>query len=226
MKYSSAILAVAFAATNVFGHLTITSVEGANKVSLPGLGSIDGTPRDCASPACGAEADTSIIRTKEMGTSKASALGRTQGGGAVDASKMVAVFMDSAGANSSSTKAAREAHEAARMARSLLPRASNGGTKTPKGTVETGVKAATGAGLNGLPTTQDDGTINLVAHQVNQDGAGPTTAGIDGTSGGTDASAFKTAKVTQDVPGIGFGEPPNPPPPSAALGVLGKGKGA
>lgn len=42
-------------------------------------------------------------------------------------------------------------------------------------------------------------------HQVNQDGAGPLTAAIDPTSGGTDASAFQKATVTQNVPGIGIG---------------------
>jgi hypothetical protein len=42
-------------------------------------------------------------------------------------------------------------------------------------------------------------------HQINQDGAGPLTATVDPTSGGTDPSAFKPAKVTQDVPGLGFG---------------------
>lgn len=41
--------------------------------------------------------------------------------------------------------------------------------------------------------------------QVNQDGAGPLTAAVDGTSGGTDPAAFKDAQVTQDVPGIGIG---------------------
>lgn len=30
-------------------------------------------------------------------------------------------------------------------------------------------------------------------------------AAVDGTSGGTDADAFQTAEVTQDVPGVGFG---------------------
>jgi len=40
--------------------------------------------------------------------------------------------------------------------------------------------------------------------QINQDGAGPLEASIDGISGGTDESAFQTAKVTQDVPGFGF----------------------
>jgi len=35
--------------------------------------------------------------------------------------------------------------------------------------------------------------------------AGPLTADIDATSGGTDPAAFKSAQVTQNVPGIGIG---------------------
>lgn len=80
------------------------------------------------------------------------------------------------------------------------------GTKTPKGTVENSVASAAGAGAaSGLPTTADDGTITMTFHQVNQDGAGPLTASIDATSGGTDPAAFQDAKVTQNVPGIGIG---------------------
>jgi hypothetical protein len=45
----------------------------------------------------------------------------------------------------------------------------------------------------------------MTFHQVNQDGAGPLTAAIDPTSGGTDPNAFQTAQVTQNVPGIGIG---------------------
>jgi hypothetical protein len=45
----------------------------------------------------------------------------------------------------------------------------------------------------------------MTFHQVNQDGAGPLTAMIDATSGGTDPAAFQKATVTQDVPGIGIG---------------------
>ena len=37
MQYSSAILLVAFAATNVFAHGVIDSVQGANSVTMPGL---------------------------------------------------------------------------------------------------------------------------------------------------------------------------------------------
>ena len=232
MQYSSAILLAAFAVTNVLGHGVITSIQGANGVTMPGLSGrstsnpltiktntlsvIDGTPRDCASPACGSEADTSIIRKRELGTAKASALGRTEGGGPVDAATMIAAFMDGAAGNTTAAKTAREIHEAALERRALggllggkgkgAAAGAGGGTKTPKGTVETGVKAATGAGAtSGLPTCSDTGVVSMTFHQVNQDGAGPLTAAIDPTSGGTDPAAFKSAQVVQNVPGSGVG---------------------
>ncbi|OLN85554.1 hypothetical protein CCHL11_05800 [Colletotrichum chlorophyti] len=208
MKYGSALLLAAFAATNISAHGVIDGVQGANGVNLPGLSLIDGTPRDCATPRCGSEADTSIIRDREMGTGRASALGRTQGGGPVDAAQMVSLFMNGAAGNTSAVKQAREIHEAnmARRNVNIVARQRGGGSKTPKGTAETAVKAATGmAAQMGMPTTADDGTISMTFHQVNQDGAGPLTADIDATSGGTDPSAFKSAEVTQNVPGLGIG---------------------
>ncbi|VCU41347.1 Bgt-51561 [Blumeria graminis f. sp. tritici] len=205
MQYSSAILIAAFAVTSVFTHGVVDSVVGANDVTMPGLSVADGTPRDCASPRCGSEADTSIIRKREMGTNKATALGRTQGGGPVDASKMMAMFMGGGG-NATATKAAREVHAANVLRRSLGERAANGGIRTPKGTMETGVKAAAGVGASsGMPTCSDDGKVKMTYHQINQDGAGPLTAMVDATSGGTDPAAFKSAEVTQNVPGIGIG---------------------
>ena len=226
MQYSSAILLAAFAVTNVLGHGVITSVQGANGVTMPGLSGkpasnplathkltktpvIDGTPRDCATPACGAEADTSIIRKRELGTAKASALGRTEGGGPVDAATIISAFMGGAAGNTSATKAAREIHAAAIERRGLLGGQgadANDGTKTPKGTVETGVQASIGAGASsGLPTSSDTGVVSMTFHQVNQDGAGPLTAAIDPTSGGTDPAAFQDAQVIQNVPGSGIG---------------------
>ncbi|KAK2053649.1 hypothetical protein LY76DRAFT_264097 [Colletotrichum caudatum] len=205
MQYGSTILLAAFAATNVLAHGVIDSVQGANGVSLPGLSLIDGTPRDCASPRCGSEADTSIIRDRELGTNRASALGRTQGGGPVDAAAMVKTFMDGAAGNTTAAKEARDLHEQMMARRNIAARQNGKGSKTPKGTVETGVKAATGMAASGMPTTSDDGTLKMTFHQVNQDGAGPLTADVDATSGGTDPSAFKKAEVTQNVPGIGIG---------------------
>lgn len=80
------------------------------------------------------------------------------------------------------------------------------GTSTKSASAEAGVKAAAGTGAtSGLPTCSDNGTISVTYHQVNQDGAGPLTAMIDPTSGGTDTSAFQQATVTQDVPGDKLG---------------------
>jgi len=94
MHYSSAFLIAALAAYTS-AHSVIASTQGANGATMPGLSGMtlagisftmtkhspavaaDGTLRDCATPACGSEADTSIIRSKELGTNKATALGRT-----------------------------------------------------------------------------------------------------------------------------------------------------
>lgn len=156
---------------------------------MPGLSVIDGTPRDCAryntsshfdgyltnksSPLCGSEADTSVIRRNGP------PLGKTSGGGEVDAAAAVAKFMGN-GANA-----------AARFKRNLLGNrfdvkrrglldgldnllgggggkaAEATGKKTPKGTVEDGVAKSAGTGAkSGLPTVGDDGVINMVMHQV------------------------------------------------------------
>ncbi|KAK0101793.1 hypothetical protein ONS95_006943 [Cadophora gregata] len=213
MQYTSTILCAAFAVTSVMSHALITEVKGANAVTMPGLTVTDGTPRDCPSAGCGAQSDTSIIRTNELGTAKASALGRTKNDGPVDAAKMMAVFMDGSAANVT----AREIHENNNLYKRQLGKlfgggaggaggATDPGVKTPAGTKETGVAAAAGLGASeGLPTASDSGEITMTIHQCNQDGAGPFDAQIDNTSGGTDPAAFKTAQVTQNVPGIAAG---------------------
>lgn len=214
MRYSIAFVAAAIA-SSVSAHGVITQVQGANGVTMPGLSAIDGTPRDSGNPLSGSEADTSIIRAKEMG-GKASALGRTQGGGPVDAAAAISNFMGNGAAGGAAPAAKAPAANNKRGLLDALTGAAGGaggaaggaaaGTKTPKGTTEQGVAAAAGQGASsGLPTTADDGTITMTFHQVNQDGAGPLTAQIDATSGGTDPAAFQDATVTQNVPGIGIG---------------------
>lgn len=80
------------------------------------------------------------------------------------------------------------------------------GEKTAKGAAEAGVSKAAGTGAtSGLPTCTDNGEISVTYHQINQDGAGPLTADVDATSGGTDPAAFKKAEVTQNVPGVALG---------------------
>ncbi|KAK2616932.1 hypothetical protein QQS21_000020 [Conoideocrella luteorostrata] len=99
-----------------------------------------------------------------------------------------------------------------------------GGNRTMY-SVETIVGDYAGQGkTDGLPTTNDNGEIELVYRQVrvsalfsslpretniadlkvNEDGAGPLTAAVDPSSAGTNYKAFQSAKITQNVPGDGF----------------------
>ncbi|CZT00872.1 related to gEgh 16 protein [Rhynchosporium agropyri] len=212
MQYSSFILSAAFAVTSVTSHALITAVTGANNVVMPGLTVNDGVPRDCPSAGCGAQSDTSIMRANEMGTAKASPLGRTKTDGPVMATRMMAIFMDGAtNVTARAIDANNNLHK--RQLAGLLGGLGGGaggktdaGVKTKAGTMETGVAASSGVGASdGLPTTSDSGEITMTMHQCNQDGAGPFNGQIDPTSGGTDNAAFKEAKVTQNVPGIAAG---------------------
>ncbi|KAM0418532.1 hypothetical protein ACHAPD_004892 [Fusarium lateritium] len=212
--------------TAVSAHGVVVSVEGANGVSMPGLSIADGTPRDCSSNGCGSQADTAIIRDRELGTDRASALGRTQGNGPVDASVMIANFLGASGSNNVPTNNGSDAgvgveddlsglnrgrnnnkqrRQQKRQLGNLLGGLFGGGGRGGNGDKadlpdESSVAATAGEGAtSGLPTCSEND------RQINQDGAGPMTADIDATSGGTDPAAFQSAEVTQDVPGVGFG---------------------
>lgn len=89
MLYRAAIIAAL--ATAVSSHGLVTSIEGANGVVMPGLSVADGTPRDCSTNRCGSQADTAIIRDREM--SEVGPLGRTQGNGPVRAEDVISNFM-------------------------------------------------------------------------------------------------------------------------------------
>ncbi|GAP87788.1 putative cell surface protein [Rosellinia necatrix] len=220
MRYSYNFIAASGLVALATGHGLVTSIQGANGVTMPGLSVADGTPRDCSSNGCGSQADTSIIRDSELGTSEASALGRTQGNGPVDASVMIAAFMGGASAptnNGAASAAGVEDDLSALKGKTnkrgvldgllggLTGGGNNQGVKSDK-PAENSVAAASGQGLaSGMPTCADDGSITMTFRQINQDGAGPLRADVDATSGGTDASAFEAAEVTQDVPGLPFG---------------------
>ncbi|KAI1213572.1 uncharacterized protein F4807DRAFT_411651 [Annulohypoxylon truncatum] len=203
----------------VSGHGLVTSIKGANGVTMPGLSVADGTPRDCTTNACGSQADTAIIRDREISSGKASPLGRTQGNGPIDAATMIQNFMggqaaptnngsaDSVGVEDQiPANAGKRSNLFIRGLGDLLGglTGKNGGTKTQTAQ-ETSVAASAGQGAtSGLPTSADDGSVTMTFRQINQDGAGPIEAAVDGTSGGTQEDAFKTADVTQDVPGSGL----------------------
>ncbi len=129
------------------------------------------------SPGCGAEADTSVIRKN------GSPLGKTSGGGTVDAEAAVAKFMGTAAASRVKRHLLgpnpRVKRTPAKGLGGLLGGGFGGtggaaggatdaaGTKTPKGTVEAGVAAAAGSGATlGLPTVGADGVISMTMHQV------------------------------------------------------------
>ncbi|KAH6653964.1 hypothetical protein BKA67DRAFT_535311 [Truncatella angustata] len=229
MKYSL-ILAATGLVASVSAHGVVTKVVGANGVEMPGLSVADGTPRDCSSNGCGSQADTSIIRDSDISSGKTGPLGKTQGNGPVDAATMINSFMGAGSAPTNNgtgtgveddipanvggkaTKAtkANKVRSAKFRSRQLLGGLLGGGgggsnAKGVKSTTpqETMVKATAGMGATmGLPTASDDGMVELQFRQINQDGAGPLEAMVDGTSGGTDMAAFKEADVMQNVPGL------------------------
>ncbi|KAI1916121.1 hypothetical protein LOZ61_000834 [Ophidiomyces ophidiicola] len=192
---------------------------------MPGLTVVDGTPRGCASAACGAQKDTSIIRDAEMGSSRASTLGRTSYG-AVDPAAVMQAYMGRAKTRRHAPRqllnnlASAITGPAGAVLNGFQDIVGNtplsgvmdgiqggaarmgGGQMTPKGVMEGGVGEYSGKGQSaGLPTAASDGTITMTYHQVNQDGAGPLTAEIDPSSGGSDPKAFQKAQVIKNVPG-------------------------
>ncbi|GAM82368.1 hypothetical protein ANO11243_003470 [Dothideomycetidae sp. 11243] len=193
-------LALAALLPYVSAHGVITCIYGANGVTMPGLTVVDGTPRDCTTPDCGAQSDTAIYR----GTNP---LGMLLSGKNVDPSINFKMFMfgndtdtfngDDNGAPDSNNASGSE--NPAENGNSDDP----AGIKTPYGTKETMVRDTAGDGKSsGLPTPDRYGLVTLSVHQVNGDGAGPFTAFIDSTSGGLTAAAFKTAPVVQNVAGV------------------------
>ncbi|KAL6708347.1 hypothetical protein ACN47E_003271 [Coniothyrium glycines] len=231
MHFSHALI-VAFAAS-VSAHGVVTEIKGANGVTMPGLTIADGTPRDCTSNGCGSQADTAIIRDRDISSGKATPLGRTQGNGPVNAAVMVGAFMGTSSAGVPTNQGASGsvgvedniqqqgqkrqllggllgggagrggAAGGATGATGLAGLLGGGGAKS-NGPPEARVAAMAGEGASaGMPTASNDGTVTMTLRQINQDGAGPFTADVDGTSGGTDEAAMQPATVTKNVPGLG-----------------------
>lgn len=153
----------------------------------------DGTPRDCSTNRCGSQADTAIIRDREIRSGEVGPLGRTQGNGPIDAATMISSFMGSGTAPSVNAANAsvgveddlsglgragrggrqgqkREAEQsggALKVARQFFKGLFGGGGTDSAVATESNVAATAGAGADsGLPTCADDGTIEMVFHQV------------------------------------------------------------
>ncbi|KAF2727019.1 cell surface protein [Polyplosphaeria fusca] len=231
MHFSKQVAFTAGLVSYVSAHGVVVSMNGANGVTMPGLTIADGTPRDCSSNGCGSQADTAIIRDREIASGECGPLGRTQGNGPVDASVMIANFMGTGATAPTNNGAASSVGVEDNIDQSQLQQkrqllgglfgggngGGNGGGATgiagllggggdkAEGPPESSVAASAGQGAtSGMPTANEDGTVDMTFRQINQDGAGPFTADVDGTSGGTDEAAFQSAEVTQDVPGLGI----------------------
>ena len=181
MRYSIVFLAALSA--SVQAHGVITQVQGANGVNMPGLSVADGTPRDSPSPLSGAEADTSIIRAKEMG-GKASALGRTANG-PVNAASAIATFMGTgaAGAGAAGAGAAGAGTAGAAGAKGA---AGAGAAKGAKG-------AAGAAAAKGAAATTKRGLLDALTGGAAKGGAGATGAGTKTAKGTTEAGVAAAA---------------------------------
>ena len=139
---------------------------------------------------CGSQADTAIIRDREIASGKATPLGRTQGNGPVDASVMVAAFMGVGAAPPANQGAAssvgvedniQQPGQKRQLLAGLLGGKGKaggagatglggllgGGGDKNTGPPEASVAAAMGAGASaGMPTAADDGTVTMTLRQV------------------------------------------------------------
>ncbi|KYK59099.1 cell surface protein [Drechmeria coniospora] len=118
----------------VWAHGLCTSMEGANGVSN----------------GCGSQADTSIIRDREISNGKASPLGRTEGGGPVSAAASIEYFMTGAGTaqrNKGANGATGQEDDLSALGRSRQRREEH---KRQIGKLFGGAGAGAGAGLGGL----------------------------------------------------------------------------
>ncbi len=166
--------------------------------SLTPLPVADGTPRDCSTNRCGSQADTAIIRDREIRSGEVGPLGRTQGNGPIDAATMVASFMgtgstpsvnaanasvgvedDLSGLGRGGRNNNKREEGSGLVVRQFLKGLFGGGGTTSKVATESNVAATAGNGADtGLPTCGDDGSIEMVFHQVSF-----SSSRLDGDSG-------------------------------------------
>jgi hypothetical protein len=129
----------------------------------------DGTPRDCSSNGCGSQADSAIIRQREIRSGEASPLGRTQGAGPVSAADGIATFMGSGNGNSTARPAS-----AASVAQDLAAdpdRRKRSKSRSMRvrqlGASENLVSQMAGTGAeSGLPTASDNGEVTMTFYSV------------------------------------------------------------
>ncbi|KAJ5226014.1 hypothetical protein N7468_007239 [Penicillium chermesinum] len=156
-----------FATNQAAAHGLITRINGANGVQMPGLTVIDGTPRDCPSSACGGQKDTAVIRDQEMGSVKASALGRTLSSGPVDPKRVIMNFMTPQTAARTHARQFLNARQVLNDAASVI---TNAGGAILNGAQDIADKTPFGGAIKGAQSAVDD-----VAGAMPGDKPGATT---------------------------------------------------
>ncbi|KAI2734658.1 hypothetical protein DTO013E5_9567 [Penicillium roqueforti] len=148
-KFSSLLLL----ATQAAAHGLITRIMGANGVEMPGLTVVDGTPRDCPSAVCGGQKDTAVIREQEMGSIKASALGRTLISGPVDPKRVIMNFMTP---NTDTRVHTRHFHQARQLINDAASVVTNAGGAILNGAQDVADKTPFGGAIKGAQSAVDD----------------------------------------------------------------------
>jgi len=156
-------------------HGLITSVKGANGVTMPGLSVVDGTFRTLQNLL--GQTDTCLMNDENRGP-----LGTTDGG-PVDPSINVAIFMG----KQKAPKPPPPPIPVTGIRESIVADTAGDGAKS------------------GLPTPDNSGILSMTWFQVSEDGAGPLNAQLDTTSGGTNLGSFEDIDVTQNIPGTDGG---------------------
>ncbi|KAJ2982030.1 hypothetical protein NQ176_g1658 [Zarea fungicola] len=212
MRNMSRALVSSLLVASAYAHGVLLKTVGANGVDAPGACVLDGTPRNCIVNACGAQADTAIIRDAEINTGKYGPLGWTQGGGECKADAVISSFMGLADAPKYTKGSQSTGKEDPDQTKgfSFLGLLSFGG-KRRLYNKETIVGDHHGLGrVYGLPTTNDRGEITFVYRLINEDGGGPLTVALDTWSAGTQKEAFANARpeeratILNNVFGIPF----------------------
>ncbi|KAJ5904329.1 hypothetical protein N7504_006712 [Penicillium tannophilum] len=148
------ITSLLFLATNqAAAHGLITRINGANGVIMPGLTVVDGIPRDCPSAACGGQKDTAVIRDQEMGSIKASALGRTLNSGPVDPKRVITDFMTP---NTDLRTHIRHFPQARQLINDAASVITNAGGAVLNGAQDLADKTPFGAAVKGAQSAVDD----------------------------------------------------------------------
>ncbi|KAJ5976630.1 hypothetical protein N7481_010337 [Penicillium waksmanii] len=153
MIFTAAVYILLLVSNKVAAHGLITQINGANGVEMPGLTVVDGVRRDCPSAVCGGQKDTAVIRDQELGSVKASALGRTLSSGPVDPKRVISNFMKPSAQARAHTRHFLQARQVLNDVASVV---TNAGGAILNGAQDIADKTPFGGAIKGAQSAVDD----------------------------------------------------------------------